>query len=253
MRKPLGARRWFGGNRAAFLILLLSSGLHAEFSSDRHIHTFFNARLLEKAEWELAPVSGLKYGLTENLELGMLPYAINKAIPNLFLKHRMFQTELVEVSFTSYTQLQLLKGFRDYQFLSLHGVAVTASSPLENLYINAGPARILIVIQGENDGVRSTLELELYSIFAGFDYYLSSEWAVSGLFLLPITTSQEIESEAGDESRDINNLRKLKEGAKSYVSYLTVMRSWDIFSLDFGILSAYGFTSPYINLIWRFR
>lgn len=236
----------------AFVLSLIPFSLQAETSS-RSTHGFFNAGLLEPGEWELAPVTGFKVGASETLELGILPYASLKAIPNLFLKHKMFHTESVDISFTSYSQWQPFKGLKEYEFISLHGIAVTAPGLLENLLLNAGPARAYFVLKREKDEVESILELGIYSLFAGFDYRFSSEWTLSGLLLVPVTTFQDITSEEGDESRSINNIAKIRQGSPNYVSYLTIMRSWDSFHLDLGVFRAYNLVSPYVNLIWRFR
>jgi len=244
-----------------FFTVCISSSVFADFSSQQRVHSLFNSELLREDEWllDLLPSASAQYGVTKNLELGTSAFFLMGSIPNFFLKHRMFIIGKTETSFSSFTLVSPTKShgtnYSSSGIFSLHGI-VTSYNPTSSLYLNAGIMHFYGLLHNkERDRslghIHFRHEADMYVGVLGFEQYMSSKWALRAFVLLPLYAEANLTSDVGDANMSLSGNFTLWE--KAYFANASLIRSWNIFNLEFGLLGIGEIAIPYINIFWRWH
>lgn len=250
----------------SWLLFILASylfstpNLFAEFSQSKPAHHLWNSRLLKPQEVEIGalPIGSIKVGVTENLELGTSIFLLLSKSPSLFLKHRMFSIGDLEMSLSSfsvYFPSKSLSSDSNLGLLSMNGLVSTYNIN-RSFGLNIGLQSIYALLQQKKNDinfgdVRDSSEANLIMPLVGFDYLMSRDWALTTFALIPIYSRIEYGNDfVGAEISKFFSTEDLKN--LNLILYLGFTRSWDVFSLEFGVFQAYQAMVPYLNLMWRY-
>ena len=214
------------------------------------IHHQFNAKLLDPAEKQISIAGNAKFGVTSSLELGTQFLFLAADIPNISIKHRMFDLGKVQTAFTSHTFLANVEELS--LIASFHGITSDYQlSSQSNLSL--GVFDLFVHLKGDDN-----LQGEFHTIspMLAYDQIINSHWGLTGLIFLPIFGSLELVSNFAD----IEALFEYYKGIKSDEGYpaflfLSATNSWERVNFEFGgmILASNPALQLYFNIFWRFK
>ena len=234
-----------------FILSLESSIFAQEDNSQRkHLHHFFNARLLQPKEVQISIFGNTKVGIVPELELGtqLTGYLFESSIPNLAMKHRMFHGESFQTSFNSHSFY--FPGGEQFSLgglVSFHGIVTTLDlSPAS--FLNFGIYDLYMYLSNvdSDDSARG----HIFSPMIGYDWSITSRWHFSAVLVQPVYAISQANTDFGDIDSELDLLRGGAENSR--LIFITTVISWDRFNMEPGIFSVGGSTSLYLNLFWRF-
>lgn len=222
----------------------------AALSSKNPLHHQFNAKLLNPNEKQISIAGNTKLGITENLELGTQALFLLADVPNIALKHRMFDLGSIKTAFTSHT---FIANLDDLSLIgSFHGV--TSDYQLNpQASMSFGVYDLFVHLTGADN-----LKGEFHTItpMLAYDHILSSNWGLTGLVFLPFFGSLELVSNFAD----IEALFEYYKGIKSEEGYpafffLSATNSWDTVNFEVGgiVFTLNPGLQLYFNIFWRFE
>lgn len=235
-----------------FFILGMESSIFAQDdkSQRKHLHHFFNARLLQPKEVQISISGNAKVGLFPELELGsqLTGYFFQSPVPNLAMKHRMFHGESFQTSFNSHSFY--IPGGKQLSLgglVSFHGIVTTLDlSPTK--FLNFGIYDLYMYLS-EVDSDESARG-HIFSPMIGYDWYITPRWHFSAVLVQPVYAILQANTDFGDMDSELD---LLSGGAKnSRLFFITTVISWNRFSMEPGIFGVGGSTNLYLNLFWRF-
>ncbi len=235
--------------------------LYAKFTKIQPVHHFWNSRLLNPEEVEINafPLGVVKFGLSENFELGSSVTFLIMKSPSLFIKHRMFSLGKFETSlssFSAYFSAKSLYPALSQGFFSLNGILSTYSVNTD-LSVNLGVQNLYALLQDTQSDtslgeIRQSAELNTIMPFLGIDYVISSQWAFTSFILLPVYSRIEVGNDfLGADITKLISARDLQQS--NFIYYLGVTNSWEVFNLEIGLFKLYQWTIPYLAFGWRFQ
>ena len=197
------------------------------YAIGKRLYNLSSARLLPKGEKRFSILGNLRWGVSENWEIGsnlLLALGKTSALPNISIKHKMLTFGRHQTSFVSHSGFWFLEqkqpilspnGLEEISkssgngFGSLHGFMHTydlQESGSQSLHL--GFQQMLLssdftLRRGISAPLKSSLWLESYRVSVGFDQHLGSDFALSMLAQTLITRSFQQDSN-GSEIRVVN-------------------------------------------------
>lgn len=237
--------------KQVFLLLFIFLG----FSSSKAIyaveaHHFFNANLLKQNEFQISILGNLKYGQSDNLEVGT-QLATNFVLPNFYVKHKMFDFESQKTAFVGHA----LVG--DENFFGIYGVVHSYAFDPEqsaNLGFYIGQVNKLPNISNlaQKDDVESIKQLNL-SI--GYDLDISSSIYFNANVFYPFYRLVDVENNSADVSLQQNLPLSISSADRDLysriVTFSTVTFRFNNVLLECGLVGISTDVYPYLNLFWR--
>lgn len=214
------------------------------------IHHYFNANLLKEEERISSVYGNLRYGLTENWEIGTQSSLLLGNIANVSLKHRMFRQTEFSTAFTSHSLL--LPGTEEMSsvFVSLYGI-VTDYYLNDSIALTGGLLDLFAWGRNPNN---QGLEFHCLSHTLGADIRLSSQWSLSLIGVLPTWGYMEALFNEADTYFHLDYYR----GSKAFAAYpgfafISITRSWESLNLELGTwyFNPLKRPLPYINIFWK--
>lgn len=221
----------------------------AEATGTRHVHHFFNARLLASGEAQVSMFGNAKFGVSPNLELGIqgLGYLMQGPAYNLAVKHQMFQGEGFVSSFNSHSFFLPSEYGSLSGFLSLHGFVTTLDlSP--KTYFNFGLYDLYIYLKDESE---DTVRGHVLAPMIGLDYYVSPRQYLTFIWVQPAYAFAQANTDFGDIESEVDLVKSGIE--KSRFVFVSTTFAWSRFHLEPGVFVFGESSSYYLNLFWRFH
>lgn len=240
----------------------------AEFSEERPIHHFFNARLLAPKEYQISVVGNVKYGVNDELEIGTQGLLFLFGGLNLAIKHKMFEQDDWTTSFVFHgvrmqTQEQaFLAGSDDtdssgqpiaysvLRYITAAGIVTTYDlSPTAFLNFGLYDFWLRESVPAMDNSVGSVQSI---SLAVGFDHYLSRETAISVSYCHALWLLGEVTSDSSDLELSVNTLTGLPPSLNPSVGFATMTQSWDMLNIEGGLIFIALQPMVYGNVFWRF-
>jgi hypothetical protein len=229
--------------------------LKSEVAHAAKLNHMFSARLLPPGTTQASIVGNIKFGISENLELGSWVFPVAVGLPlgqlNLALKHKMLESDNVQTSFVSHvfyiphnsqSVTYLLPDISGYAgFMTTHQIRndLDLHWGFYNLFFSADVSDDLFVT---GNAITSVLAA---------DYYLGDYVTLSFSSMPIVYVSGQFIAPDGEAmiSAFINPL-KLAESQKTSVTMISATFNFSTTNIEIGqIISA---DTQYINLYWRF-
>ena len=225
-------------------LLTHSSPLLASFSSQQRPHHFFNAHLLQPNEQQLSIFGNYKFGFLPTLELGVQGLLLLGGLPNIYLKHQMFQEGNIKTSFVAHSVAS------GSVFFSAHGIISTIT--FENSH-ELSLGLLDFYFKEGNIFVDNHSTLHFFSPSIAYDKILSEHFAFGVAAVHPKFILAHIQNDLVDLDATIT----IPFDQSIYTVFTTLTYSGESFNAEFGFVAAGSFDtnsglSPYLNLFWRF-
>ena len=220
------------------------------FGSQAH-HTF-NAGQLYEDEHQISMFGNYKYGLTENVEIGIqgaIALIGQTLVPNFYLNHRMFDTESFKTSFTTHIY---------YSELTFGGFAAIKNSwrLFPRGVMTLGVFDYFVLNVEDNWLADEINALNFYFPSASLDLLISDRWSLNFVLNFAFYGSIEAVDDSVELRADYFVLRDIEDPSLTTFATATV-RFTPVFHMEFGAFHASflgaEITAPYINLFWRLR
>lgn len=242
----------------------LSTISYAEITEERHIHHFYNARLLNPGEHQISIVGNYKYGINEDVELGTQGLLTIGAILNFYVKHKMFDTPNWTTSFVLHVlrgQTQQPSGLgvddgeesSETESVLLYGAAagvITTYRLAPGSYLNYGIYDYMV--RQTVDSNHQLTKIHVFTPAIGYDRYLSPSWALTALIAYPVWLTGQVQSDVADIEINLNLLTGLPPSLNPSLGFLTATHSWETLNIEGGLMFISQTPSLYANLFWRF-
>ncbi len=241
-----------------------ASPAHAEFSDERPIHHFFNARLLQPGENQVSIAGNYKRGLTDDLEIGTQGLLILSGALNLSLKHRMFERPDWTTAFVFHGgRMQTVQNSdlavgdadsSDITSVVLYAAAagiVTTYDIAPNRFLNFGIYDFMLR-QSMEGRDHLLLKAHIFSLMLGYDHYFSSSLALTLSYCHSLWLIGQVESDVTDLEININTLTGMPPNLNPSIGFATLTHSWETVNVEGGL--AFFALEPflYANVFWRF-
>lgn len=229
-----------------FFTFLSSVSFSQNPDSKRPTHSF-NAFLLEKNEKQISIFSTARYGVSEDLELGtnFLMAVLN--IPNLAVKHRMFNFEDHQTSFISHIGVLTEDDLNTFGYWGINHSWVfdqqtVYSFGFMNLFLRSRDS-FFGSKQQSFDG---------YSVNLSADYSYSKRTAFNATLLLPVFVNVESKLDVADLEYSEWAFLNFRSSLTPVV-FLSSTFTFGVFNLEPGLIAQINNLPPglYINLFWR--
>jgi hypothetical protein len=228
-------------------LLLKAPPAHAEIGMPASLHHFFNARLLEPGSMQLSIMTNFKGGVTDSVELGSNLLTDVMGVPNLSIKHKMFDLAKAQTSFTGHGFLIPKRGdFEANSLISLHGIVTTHELNPDN-YFNWGLMDIMFYMSGNASNSSS---LHVPTALLGSDYAFNQRFVGSLIVLQPLYILADVKSDAVNVNLQSDMISR---GYVPPVLMLSGTLAFKVYHLEFNLLNAMGESTGYINMWWRFK
>jgi hypothetical protein len=235
----------------------------ADLSADQPAHHFYNAELLEPSEVQVSIIGNVKVGLVENVELGSNGLFLLSGLPNLSLKHRMFEGDQFRTAFSSH--LFMLSGASGSEsdestsnsssvndtntaFFGAAGV-VTSTDIGAGRSINWGLYDFLIF--GQVPLIDIDVSAHILTPTLGLDVLLAKNFGMSLALAYPAYMHGSLNSEFIEA--ELSFVAAGGDFGKIFTQgFATFTVSAGSFNLEFGAARLLAVTTPYFNIFWRF-
>jgi hypothetical protein len=243
-----------------FTVLCLSAcifltGFKSHIAAAAKLNHMFSARLLPTGTSQASIAGNIKFGISDNLELGswLLPIAasLNVGQLNLALKHKMLELENVQTSFVSHV-FYIPHNSQSVTYLvpDISGYAgfMTTHQIRDDLDLHWGFYNLFVSIDSSNDLFMTGNAIT--SVLAA-DYYLGDYVTLSFSAMPIVYLSGEFVAPEGESmiSAFINPL-ELAESQKTSLTLISATFSISTTNIEIGRITSLG--RQYINLYWRF-
>jgi hypothetical protein len=211
---------------------------------------FFNAAVLPESTLQIGMTGNVNYGLFHDTQVGAqgLFWLLDPQIGNLYLKHKMFQTNSSQTAF--FANIFLSHYSNAQHIVSFTGLLNTRPVFGNSHFLSLGLMDLMLSV---NKRGRS-MSTHLLTPTVAWDTQLDSAWGLSLIAARPVYAVGESKSKnygSGSVSIDLNK-------TSDTLAYLfgSVTYTYGSFHLEAGALS---FSTdldpilPYVNLFWRFH
>jgi hypothetical protein len=250
-----------GLHAAVIFAALHGRSSFADLSADRPLHHFYNAEILEPSEVQASIAGNVKVGLVENVELGSNGVLLLTGLPNLSLKHRMFEGNHFRTSFSSH--LFMFSGASGAEsddtasssvkdtntaFFGAAGV-ITSTDIGAGRSVNWGIYDFLIF--GQVPLVDIDVSAHILSPTVGLDLLLARNFGMTLAIAYPAYMHGTLNSEFVEA--ELNFVAAGSDFGKVFTQgFATFTVSAGSFNLEFGAAQLLTGTTPYFNIFWRF-
>ena len=256
-------RSAINGCIALIVASAISSAAVAEISESRHLHHFYNARLLQPGEWQLSVAGNFKIGLTDNYQVGTQGLLTTLGYLNISAKHRMFYGDGWTTALTTHVLSLSADSAQGTDSTSSEDGGEASSSSL--IFAPTGVVTTNRIIPGgylnwglldyfvyqSSSSLDSKVSMHLLSPVLGYDQYLSKHWAFGITMSYAAFLFGTVESDAFDLELSANLITGLPSKYNPSIGFATFTYSLVNFNFEFGALVVAQSPIPYLNVFWR--
>ena len=223
----------------------------ASFSEAKKPVHFLNTELLDTG-LQVTYLGEVKAHISETTDIGTQGLLTLGGLPNLNLKHKMFDFDSGSTTFNAFL-LPFGVGNKEGQFFFnysfITGIAMTSTSKLNFGFGSTGLMTNRRILTGEGSSIN------LYHLDLSFDQMISQNWYFnSGLMFFPIIDIS-IENELID--LQLSGINPVPFVFTPGFASLTYSPDQSSFNLEFGLgmlsMSPQISAFPYLSLYWRFQ